>query len=249
MKIDKDILEILSRAETKGKELLLVGQLDRKTYMRTNKVLEAAGGRWNQKAKVHLFDYNAEERIDEIILSEEVEIPKDEFDFFPTPPEVVGRLINLANLESGMSLLEPSAGNGSIALVCAERGAVVDCCELMEGNAAILTQSSRFRSVHRGDFLLKRPMPIYDRIVMNPPFKKQADIKHVVHAMGFLKPDGLLVSVMSAGVTFRNNKLTTDFRDLIDRKRGRIERLPKGSFKDSGTMINTIIAIIPNGEC
>jgi 16S rRNA G1207 methylase RsmC len=36
---------------------------------------------------------------------------------------------------------------------------------------------------------------------MNPPFARQADIHHVNHALKFLKPDGLLVSVMSAGVT------------------------------------------------
>ena len=76
---------------------------------------------------------------------------------------------------------------------------------------------------------------------------KQADIKHVQHALRFLKPDGLLTSVMSAGVSFRDNRLTQDFRDLIRARGGDIEALPEGAFKASGTMVNTIIATIPGG--
>lgn len=65
------------------------------------------------------------------------------------------------------------------------------------------------------------PTPIYDRIVMNPPFLKQADIHHVNHALKFLRPDtGLLVSVMSAGVSFRVNNLTTSFRQLVAERGG-----------------------------
>ena len=59
-------------------------QLDRNMYQRTNKVLEAAGGKWNRKAQAHLFDDDAFTRIDQIILTGQVEVPKDEFNFFPT---------------------------------------------------------------------------------------------------------------------------------------------------------------------
>ena len=63
----------------------------------------------------------------------------------------------------------------------------------------------------------------------------------------FLKPDGLLTSVMSAGVSFRDNRLTQDFRDMIRARGGDIEALPEGAFKAYGTMVNTIIATIPGG--
>lgn len=75
----------------------------------------------------------------------------------------------------------------------------------------------------------------------------KADTKHVAHALRFLKPDGLLVSVMSASVTFRDNKLTADFRALIRERGGDIEALPEGSFKSSGTGVNTVIVTIPAG--
>lgn len=95
------------------------------------------------------------------------------------------------------------------------------------------------------DFLTVEPDPVYDRVVMNPPFGRQADIKHVSHALKFLKPGGLLVSVMASSVTFRSNKLTTDFRQLIEERGGHIEELPEGAFKSSGTMVNTVIVVIP----
>ncbi len=56
----------------------------------------------------------------------------------------------------------------------------------------------------------------FDRVVMNPPFERQQDIDHVSRAAGMLKPGGRLVSVMSAGVTFRENNKTRWFRDLIE---------------------------------
>jgi len=246
MRVEDDVLAVLSRSETNGKALLLVGQLDRKMYERTNKVLEAAGGKWNRKAKAHLFDDEAANRVDQIILSGEVEVPKDEFNFFPSPPAVVTRLMELADVQSGMRVLEPSAGKGAIAYACADTGAEVDCYELMEANFVALVDDARLASVRHMDFLAQAPEAIYDRVVMNPPFAKQADIKHVLHALRFLKPGGLLVSVMAASVAFRDNKLTQDFRDLIRDRGGRIESLPDGAFKESGTMVRSVIVTIPD---
>ena len=247
MQVATDVLAVLSRAEMSGNALKIAEQLDRNMYQRTNKVLEAAGGKWNRKAQAHLFDDDAFTRIDQIILTGQVEVPKDEFNFFPTPPAVVRRLMEIANVRPGMKVLEPEAGRGDIAFACVEAGGIVDCYELMQANFDFLVSSGRFNSVRHMDFLAAPPEPIYDRIVANPPFLKQADIHHIQHALRFLKPDGLLTSVMSAGVSFRDNKLTQDFRDLIRARGGDIEALPEGAFKASGTMVNTIIATIPGG--
>lgn len=245
MRVEDDVLAVLSRAETKGNNLFLVGQLDRKMYERTNKVLDAAGGKWNRKAKAHVFDGDAATRVDQIILSGEVEIPKDEFNYFPSPPAVVARLMELAEVEQGMRVLEPSAGQGAIAYACAEAGAVVDCCELMEKNFETLSGCEKLGEVQHIDFLTVDPQTQYDRVVMNPPFVKQADIKHVLHALRFLKVDGRLVSVMASSVVFRENKITQDFRNLVRERGGDIETLPDGAFKSSGTMVRSVIVTIP----
>lgn len=245
MRVDDEVLAVLSAAEATGNNVVLIGQLDRKLYERTNKVLEAAGGKWNKKARAHVFEAEAAERMDQIILSGMVEVPKDEFNFFPSPPAVVERLMDLADIERGMRVLEPSAGKGAIAYACADLGATVDCYELMDANFVALAGDPTLGPVTKADFLTIEPSPIYDRVVMNPPFLKQSDIKHVLHAHKFLKSDGLLVAVMSAGVEFRTDARTTAFKQFVEDHSGHIEQLPENSFKASGTGVRTVIAVIP----
>lgn len=249
MRVDNEVLNVLSAAECNGPQLFLTGQLERNLYTRTNKVLEAAGGKWNRKAKAHIFDTDASDRIEQIILTGDVVVPKDDFEFFPTPPEIARRVIDLAEITNEMQVLEPSAGRGALVLEVKERApdAMVSMFELMPDNNKFL-RDLKLHACGIGeptDFLDVKPFDVFDRVVMNPPFGRQADIKHVTHALKFLKPGGLLVSVMSSSVTFRNNKLTTDFRQLIEERGGHIEELPEGTFKSSGTMVNTVIVVIP----
>jgi type I restriction-modification system DNA methylase subunit len=81
----------------------------------------------------------------------------------------------------------------------------------------------------------------FDAVCMNPPFSKRQDIIHVKHALKFLKPGGKLVSVMSAGVTFRQDNLTKDFRAMIEDNDGDFTQLAPGSFKSSGTNVNAVV--------
>lgn len=249
MRVEKEVLNVLSTCRCEGSNLFLTGQLDRNLYTRTNKVIEAAGGKWNRKAKAHVFDIDASERIEQIILTGDVVVPKDDFEFFPTPPDVVRYLIHLADIRDGMKVLEPSAGQGAIAKAAhaAAADVMLDMYELMPANNdALHALNLRLSGIGEPvDFLTVEPIPAYDRVVMNPPFGRQADIKHVNHALKFLKPDGLLVSVMASSVTFRSNKLTTDFRQVIEEHGGHIEELPESAFKSSGTMVNTVIVTIP----
>lgn len=153
-------------------------------------------------------------------------------------------MLELAQIETGMTVLEPSAGQGAIAK---EIAAItrVDCVELQIKNVEILHAQNFSRVILHEDFLQLAPCPVYDRVVMNPPFSKQEDILHVLHALAVLKPGGLLVLVMSAGITFRTNKLTADFRALLERRRGTIEDCPDESFKSVGTKVRTVIVTIP----
>lgn len=249
MQVSTDVLAVLSAAQVDGSNVLLVGQLDRALYTKTNKVLEAAGGKWNKKAKAHVFDGDASERIEQVILTGSIDIPKDEFNFFPSPPAVVDRVIQLADIQDGMMVLEPSAGRGALAVAAqaAAANVAVDMYELMpENNDALHALNLPLSGIGQPqDFLTATPHRVYDRVVMNPPFLKQADIKHVVHAHQFLKPGGLLVAVMAAGVTFRTDARTQAFNELVQDRGGHIEPLPENSFKSSGTGVNTVIAVIP----
>ena len=244
MKISSDVLDVLSNCGTDGNILILPGQLDRKLYERTNKVIEEAGGKWNRKAKGHIFDGDAADAMDQIILTGEI-TTKQDVGYFPTPTSIVDQLIEKAEVQKGMLALEPSVGTGSIAIPLLKIGCVVDCVELQEKNAREAAQkitAAGCRAVIEvADFLSIPPELCYDRVIMNPPFARQADIHHVNHAVKFLKPGGILVSVMSAGVMFRSNRLTVDFKNMVDAHEGEIIPLPEGAFKESGTMVNTVI--------
>jgi predicted RNA methylase len=244
MKVSDDILAVLTAALVDGHSLTLTGMLDRKLYERTNKVLEAAGGKWNRKAKAHVFEMPAEDAIEQIVLSGEITIPQD-FGYFPTPPAVVERLVELAEVRSHHRVLEPSAGRGNIA--CAFRDAkTIDCVELLATNVAELEKvAAAHWSITKTDFLTVDPAPRYDRVVMNPPFAKRADIHHVNHALRFLAPGGLLVAVMSAGAKFRSDRLTSDCLTLVDERGGQFEDVPERAFKESGTMVHTVLVTIP----
>jgi predicted RNA methylase len=246
MKVPTSVLEVLDRAETDGPRLVLTGTLDRRLYLDTAKVLEAAGGKWNRKARAHLFDGDAADAIESVILTGEVISAKQQFGYFPTPAPIVQQLLGYARIEPGMRVLEPSAGRGAIALAAANAGAHVDCVEVQEQHAEAITAEHHLDvTVIVADFLTTDPQPVYDRVVMNPPFARQDDIRHVMHAHQFLKPGGLVVAVMSNGVTFRNTPLNREFRALLAAEGGELHQLPDGAFKESGTGVNTVIAAIP----
>ena len=92
-----------------------------------------------------------------------------------------------------------------------------------------------------GDFLRVQPAANYDRVVMNPPFDRERDIDHVMHALKFLKPDGCLIAIMSAGTEFRETRKSVAFRELMDKMGAKWRDLPPGSFASVGTNCNTIM--------
>lgn len=245
MKVPTAVLEVLDRAETDGPRLVLTGTLNRKLYTDTAKVIEAAGGKWSKRERAHLFDGDAADAIESVILTGEVVSAKQQFGYFPTPAPIVEQIITLADIKPGMEVLEPSAGRGAIAGPVAGIGCHVDCVELQRDNALAISDAGIGRDLAVADFLAVEPFEAYDRVVMNPPFARQDDIRHVTHAHQFLKPGGLLVAVMSNGVTFRDTPLTRDFRKLLDAEGGSLHPLPEGAFKESGTGVNTVIAVIP----
>lgn len=81
-----------------------------------------------------MFEGPADEAVAAAIASGEYLTAKD-FGFFPTPAGLADRAIAMAGLVPGMKVLEPSAGNGSLALrAAAIVGAQnVTACEFLSG--------------------------------------------------------------------------------------------------------------------
>ena len=62
------------------------------------------------------------------------------------------------------------------------------------------------------DFLAVPPAPVYDRVIMNPPFTRGQDVTHVQHALRFVRPGRRLVAVMPASIKSRADKAARAFR-------------------------------------
>lgn len=69
LKISPDILAVIDAAIVNGSSLTLIGQLDRTMYVKVAQIIELAGGKWNKKAKAHLFEGDAAEAIEPILLN------------------------------------------------------------------------------------------------------------------------------------------------------------------------------------
>lgn len=249
MNIPQDILTVIrQRAVTNGQRLVFSGpRLDPKTYQQINEILEAVGGRWTSREGAHLFPVDAAEALAPVLATGQVVTlrqKRQQAQYFPTPTPVVNRLLDLAQLQPGMQVLEPSAGSGAIASAAAARGAVVDCIEQDPGYAAALVDLGCARTLTVADFLTVTPQPVYDRVVMNPPFTRGADIAHVEHALRFLKPDGLLAAVMSWAVT-TETRATAAFRALVEARGGTVKAVGEGAFRESGTDVPTVLVVIP----
>jgi hypothetical protein len=54
-RIPADVMAIPARATITGNVLVLPEQLDRETYLRVAKTLTAARGKWDRKARDHVF--------------------------------------------------------------------------------------------------------------------------------------------------------------------------------------------------
>lgn len=241
--IPEDVLTVLSAAEFEGTNLRLTGQLDRKLYTNTDKVLKAAGGKWNRGAKAHVFDGPAADVIEPLLLTGKYSNNKQDFGQFDTPHNLALEVIEMANICEGMSVLEPSAGLGNLGRPAAMIGGHVDCFEI-DTRRILALLDGPFKSVECADFLEQTPTASYHRVVMNPPFAKGSDIQHVRHAFDFLLPGGRLVAIMSASVTFRQGKAFEDFRGWLQGLGAAISQLPEGSFRESGTGVNAVIVAI-----
>lgn len=151
---------------------------------------------------------------------------------FPTPAHLAARMVELAELGPDGRLLEPSAGTGAILDAARGTGAEIMAFEINPK----LCEALRAKGYHavQADFLERRPeeFGLFDVILMNPPFKNGEDIKHIRHAMTFVKPGGRLVALCANGP--RQN-------DQLKPLAASWEVLPEGTFAEAGTNVNTAL--------
>lgn len=254
-KIDPDVREVLEMAEITETSVNLgpCGQLPRLLYVKVDKVLKCAGGKWDRKAGVHLFEMDPRHKLGLALERGEIEDRKKALQQFVTPPDLADEIAELACIQDGDTILEPSCGDGALAAAAAKfnpsRFILLDVDNAMLAKArrrvTDLCPSARIVA-DCGDFLSQSPTSSLwaDRIVMNPPFTNHQDVHHVTHALRFLKPGGRLVSIMSPSWRFNAYSQAERFRVMLMDLDHDVVENPDGAFKESGTMVSTVTLIV-----
>lgn len=146
--------------------------------------------------------------------------------YYPTPVKVAESLD--VYIPKGDRVLEPSCGCGRLMDVIRAAGGKAYGIEVHSGRAA--QARAKGHSVLLANFLETHPTGDFDQVLMNCPFYGKHYVKHVQHALRFLKPGGKLMAILPASARYDHK--------LFD---GRWSDLPVGSFSESGTNINTTV--------
>ena len=132
-------------------------------------------------------------------------------DFYPTPKNLIDKMLDGLEWKMIHTILEPSAGKGNIVEVLREKQKFnnkwyttikldIDCIESDENLRAILKEKN-IRVVH-DDFLTYDTMKEYDLIVMNPPFSNGC--KHLLKALEFQQRNGGAIVCLLNAETLKN---------------------------------------------
>lgn len=215
-------------------------QFNKKSYLEAKKWIEEAGGSW-QGGKIQGFTFPFDANRVFTILHEGKRCNLQQaFQFFETPANLADWIVMLAGgISPEDTVLEPSAGRGAIikAIHRACPEVIVDCFELMPENKEFLAALPNVNIM--GD-TFNNTGKRYSKIIANPPFAGNQDIRHVKLMYDCLAQGGTLISITSKHWLFAEEKICKDFRDWLTYVNGQRFEIADGEFKESGTTIATM---------
>jgi len=182
-----------------------------------------------------------------------------ELQHFSTPPAQACVVVAAAAIRPGMTVLEPSAGTGSLAVLARLAGGTVETNEIdprrsdllaMQGFPVTAVDAERLHN-------LLDPDKSFDAIVMNPPFSATGGrvaghntkfgARHVEQALLRLKPGGRLVAVVGQGMALDCVKFRDWWHKIEERYRVRANIGMDGSgYGKFGTSFGNQIIVIDN---
>lgn len=154
-----------------------------------------------------------------------------------TPLELAKELVALAGVRKDSRVLEPEAGIGNIADAAKEVTDHVDCIERMTDFCEILKLKKH--NVIGNDLLTAETAPIYDAVVMNPPFSEECE--HIKRAFDFLRPGGSLVAVCSSSIQWKSTRKYEQFRDWLSEHTHSIDEC---GAKFEMTGVHTVVLVV-----
>lgn len=173
-------------------------------------------------------------------------------DFFPTPENLINKMLMDIDFKMIQTILEPSAGKGNIIEAIQKKEKLyssynntfhfdIDCIEADQNLQAIL-KSKNMRVVYN-DFLTYDTLKEYDIVIMNPPFSDGC--KHLLKALEMQSRNGGAIVCLLNAETLKNT--CTNDRLLLSRKleeyNAKIEYI-QDAFLDAERKTGVEIALI-----
>jgi len=254
-KISDEVRDVLARSTITATSVTLPpGQLERKLYLEVNKALDGAGGKWDKRSKAHVFERDPREALGMAVETGKAVNLRTKLQSFYTPPSLAEQVVDqVGPLLVNAKVLEPSIGEGALIVALARKCPQIQvtaydidhvAAEKAAGHldVCIAPRDGNRYVIQVQDFLTVGPGPMFDAVVMNPPFTGGADIKHVTHAWQFVRPGGVLVSVMWPGWRTAPTKAAKAFRELLAQYDADIKDVEPGTFEH--TDVATVIVVM-----
>ena len=211
------------------------GELPKATQKEIDHILTTCGGVVNIESKAfkaYKFDYDFLATVRYDLISSRTIPESVSYQFYPTPQVLGQEVVDRAQIESHHSVLEPEAGNGDMADLIPSKN--LTCVELCELRVNILKAKGHI--THKADFLewSKDHHGEFDRILSNPPYRKNQALRHVQASFDCLKPGGIMTAILPPTL---KDKIKLDNSIVIWS-----DSIPK-AFKNTGITVRIVTII------
>jgi hypothetical protein len=170
---------------------------------------------------------------------ESTEVSKD-LQYYPTPQKLSESIIYNLAIKKGEKGLDPSCGCGRFLDAFSKAGGSAFGVEY--DNRRANEARAKGHNVRTANFLDLEPEPVFDYVIMNPPFYGKHYVKHVDAAIKWLKSGGRLISILPVTARYDHkiiNKKWLEERGASLSNYDSWRDFPVGSFSESGTNVNT----------
>lgn len=250
--ISSECKRLLSKAEFNS--VLHLPKMTDAEYDNIKYIVEYMGGHWRERYSGFVFD-DSNEHIQSKLsllagLSEITIDPITKFridnQFYPTPDWLAIQMVEAANIMPSDYVLEPSAGKAAILKYIADKTPKYTAVELNSNNTKWLrTHGYRVNQMSFETYYKNNNGKLFDKVVMNPPFSEKRDLIHTIMAYNLLKPGGILVGLVAENSLYYNRPITRNFINFFKSVGGVTREVPHGTFKESGTLVDIAMLIIP----
>lgn len=251
--VSEIVREILAESRIEGNRLVFSRQLSPGEYKKTNSAIEAMGGKWSRREQAHVFPSDPAEVIAAAVASGKTpNTAKKVLEAYFATPDPLARYIvagehsDIAALEPGAHVLEPSAGDGAFvrAILETNPNVHVTAVEPDPERAARIGHDPRVTVVvSTFEQFAATASQQFTTVVMNPPFalpqRPTVWMDHLYTAWDLLIEGGQLLAVAPGNYTFRADRAYRAVREFIA-EHGDYEELAAGAFETSGTKIDTV---------